>query len=66
MAFCFSPGYDINKVFTSEMEDSFESCLLLLLQMNYRLIKKQKKNLAWELAQANQVKSTNLRIIMKQ
>ncbi|KAK2716047.1 hypothetical protein QYM36_010577 [Artemia franciscana] len=56
VAFRFTPRYDVKKVFSSEMEDSLESYILLSSRMNYRLTKKQTKKLAWEFAKANTLK----------
>ncbi|KAK2709283.1 hypothetical protein QYM36_013073 [Artemia franciscana] len=56
VAFRFTPHYDVKKVFSSEMEDSLESYILLSSRMNYGLTKKQTKKLAWEFAKANTLK----------
>ncbi|KAK2712028.1 hypothetical protein QYM36_010904 [Artemia franciscana] len=44
VAFRFTPRYDVKKVFSSEMEDSLESYILLSSRMNYGLTKKRQRN----------------------
>ncbi|KAK2710067.1 hypothetical protein QYM36_013666 [Artemia franciscana] len=53
VAFRFTPRYDVKKVFSSEMEESY---ILLSSRMNYGLTKKRTKKLAWEFAKANTLK----------
>ncbi|KAK2716984.1 hypothetical protein QYM36_007206 [Artemia franciscana] len=51
VAFRFTPRYDVKKVFSSEMEDSLESYVLLSSQMNYGLTKKTDKEISLGICQ---------------